>query len=159
MAGLSSHTWRARRDTVYEMKIDYRQLVASNVRALKRANPHLASNQKIADEAARLSQGAVSLGARTIGHVTNGEGPSPSIDTLAAIALAFRIDLPTLLSADLDPVIHSTEDQRRVEQLAEMLRDLTPAQRALLDKINTKQPVQDDDVRLIPFNAAGKRPR
>lgn len=141
------------------MVIDYRQLVARNLRALKAAHPRLSSNQRIADEAKRLSHGSVAVGARTIGHVTNGDGPSPSLDTLAAIALAFRIDVPTLLSPDLDPALHTQEDVRMVEELAEQLRTLTAAQRALLDKINSSTPVPDDDVRLIPFNAAGKKPR
>jgi transcriptional regulator with XRE-family HTH domain len=91
--------------------------------------------------------------------VTNGDGPSPSLDTLAAIALAFRIDVPTLLSPDLDPALHTVEDQRVVEELAEQLRTLTPAQRALLAKINSSTPVRDDDERLIPFSAAGKKNR
>jgi transcriptional regulator with XRE-family HTH domain len=141
------------------MAIDYRQLVAKNVRALKDANPRLSSNQKIADEAKRLSRGAVAIGARTIGHVTNGDGPSPSLETLAAIAMAFRIDLSTLLSPELDPRLHTQEDVRVVEDLAEQLRTLTPAQRALLQKINSATPVQDDDARLIPFSAAGKKDR
>jgi hypothetical protein len=141
------------------MSIDYRQLVASNVRKLKLANPHLSSNQKIAEAAKRLTHGTVKVGARTIGHVTNGEGPSPSLDTLAAIAAAFRIDVPTLLSPDLDPTEHAHEDVRRVEELAEALRTLTPELRALLDSILRPDPVKDDDHRLAPFNAAGKKAR
>jgi len=80
---------------------NYRKVLARNVAGLMEATPALGSRAKLAK---RCSTATRKLGASTIGHLLNEEnGPQPQLDTIVAVAEAFKIAPWFLLMPDFDP--------------------------------------------------------
>jgi len=78
-----------------------RKILAGNVAALMNVRPDLSSHAKLAKQCSTATR---KIGARTIGHVLNAkDGPQPQLDTIVAIADAFRVPAWLLLTPDFDP--------------------------------------------------------
>lgn len=113
------------------MKPNYRKILAQNVAALMKSTPALSSHAKLA---AHCSTPVRKIGARTIGHLLNFDnGPQPQLDTIIAVADAFRIEPWLLLRPDFDAASKTvralvlpamTEVTRRIIDLSEERRDL-----------------------------------
>lgn len=67
----------------------YRRILARSVAALMRATPELSSHAKLAKKCSTPTR---TIGARTIGHLLNADdGPQPQLDTIVAVAEAFKV--------------------------------------------------------------------
>lgn len=74
-----------------------------------RANPALSSHAKLAQ---RCSTPTRKIGARTIGHLLNADdGPQPQLDTIVAVAEAFKLPPWMLLHPEFDA------STRRIDEL------------------------------------------
>lgn len=83
------------------MAFNYRKILAKNVEALKSRTPALNSNSKIAKACSAPNR---KIGARTIGHLLNAnpEAPQPQLDTIVAVAEAFKVAPSSLLDPYFD---------------------------------------------------------
>jgi hypothetical protein len=78
---------------------NWRKVLAENVSALMEEHPELRSHAKLAS---RCSTATRRIGARTIGHLLNAEdGPQPQLDTIVAVAEAFKKEPWRLLMPNL----------------------------------------------------------
>jgi transcriptional regulator with XRE-family HTH domain len=113
--------------------MNLRQIVARNVKALMDANPLLGSHAKLA---ARCSTPTRRIGARTIGHLLNPQSTvQPQLDTVNAIAEAFRVPAWMLLRADFDEILkRPLADVLTAEQI-EVARRLSEVDRPHLDML------------------------
>lgn len=83
------------------VSLNYRKILAGNIAALQNVRPDLKSHAKLAKQCSTATR---KIGARTIGHVLNAkDGPQPQLDTIVAIADAFRVPAWLLLTPDFDP--------------------------------------------------------
>jgi len=119
--------------------MNYRKILADNVRALKARSLELHSNAKIAK---RCRAGNRKIGASTIAHLLNEQGGVyPKLDTIIAVAEAFKIVPPwLLLTPDFDPDKKTGGDlpDSEVFELALKIHTMTAPEKALLMKIFTK---------------------
>jgi hypothetical protein len=83
----------------------YRRLLATNVAELMRLNPELDSWAKLAKKCSTPTR---KLGASTIGHLLNADdGPQPQLDTVVAVAEAFKVAPWMLLHPEFDAATKS----------------------------------------------------
>lgn len=81
--------------------MNYRKILADNVLALMRQNPELNSHAKLAKHCSTPTR---KIGARTIGHLLDWDGGiNPKLDTIIAVAEAFKVPPWMLLTPDFDP--------------------------------------------------------
>ena len=104
--------------------MNYRKILADNVRALKARYPELRSNAKIAR---RCKSGNRKIGASTIAHLIDDEaGVWPKLDTIIAVAEAFKVTPPwLLLTPNFDPDKKTSGDMPSPEIIQLALRILT----------------------------------
>ena len=97
---LSTHAWNTRRHIVPQM--DARQILARNIRGLMAHHPELDSARKLA---LRCSTSTRKIGHNTIERMISPDKSDvqPRLDTIVAVAQAFRLTADQLLSAALDP--------------------------------------------------------
>jgi transcriptional regulator with XRE-family HTH domain len=110
-----------------------RQIVARNVRALMDASPLLGSHAKLA---ARCSTATRRVGSRTIGHLLDPNSTvQPQLDTIEAIADAFRVPPWSLLRVDFDPETKQPLVDVLDRDQVEVARRLANVPRAHLDML------------------------
>lgn len=81
--------------------MNYRQILAANVVALMERNELMSSHAKLARYCSTSTR---KIGARTIGYLVNAESKvNPKIDTIIAVAEAFKVAPWLLLTPDFDP--------------------------------------------------------
>jgi len=130
------------------MAANYRKILANNVAALMARTPALNSQRKIAKACFAPRR---QIGARTIGHLLNTEpdAPQPQLDTIVAVAEAFRVPPWALLSPDFDA--ESKTVGELPPEFLEFARRLY-AQRDIVMDIFTEA-VQDADVESHGYSA------
>ena len=112
------------------MALNYRKILASNVRAMMESSDRYNSAAKLAKACHAPKR---RIGASTILHLLNPEGPQPQLDTIIAIAEAFRLETWLLLTTDFDARERTGGRQPSPEviELARKLEDTQPRLRAL----------------------------
>lgn len=137
-------------------RTNYRRVVAENVAALKLATPSLKSDAKLA---AMCSTATRKIGSRTISHLTNPEGPQPQLDTMVAVAEAFRLPPWLLLMPDFDAKLKGVPDMPAPEiiELARRIAALDPARRELLMQI-FGDAVTDEELHANGYKAPAQAP-
>lgn len=117
---------------------NYRKILATNVANLMRLTPELKSHAKLAAKCRTLS-GRRKIGPRTIGHLLDAEnGPQPQLDTILAVAEAFKVPPYMLLRPDFDAETRTTNTARftgEVLEIAQSIADMSEEKRALLLEI------------------------
>lgn len=115
----------------------YRRLLARNVADLMRVTPELGSHAKLA---MRCSTPTRKIGASTIRHLLNADdGPQPQLDTIVAVAEAFKVPTWMLLHPEFDAGKRSVggEMDSEVVDLARKIAVLSQdTQRTLMEVFN-----------------------
>jgi transcriptional regulator with XRE-family HTH domain len=89
----------------YIERVNARAILSANIRKLMDLTPALDTQVKIAG----ATRGRVSQ--KTVSNVLNGAGPQPTLETLDALATAFRVPAWTLLHPSLGlPVSNASEE-------------------------------------------------
>lgn len=117
------------------MKPNYRKILAENIVALQAANPELGSHAKLAKQCSTATR---KIGARTIGHLLNWkDGPQPQLDTIVAVAEAFKLPPWLLLTEDFDAITEKggLPPEPEVLELARRIASLQSDRRELLLEI------------------------
>jgi len=111
--------------------LNYRKILARNVAGLMKTTPALSSGGKLAR---KCSTDARKIGASTIRHMLNEDGPQARLDTIVAVADAFKIAPWMLLMPDFDPKSRNLREPPSPEviELAQRIAGLTPARLELL---------------------------
>jgi transcriptional regulator with XRE-family HTH domain len=112
--------------------MNYREILARNVKALKDRDPALNSNAKIAKHCStptrRVSKGA-------IGYLLNPKsGVNPKVDTIIAVAQVFKVPPWLLLSPNFDSSVKAEAElpDPAIIELARKIADLPQQKRELL---------------------------
>jgi len=138
------------------MSLNYRKILAHNVKALMDATPDLKSHAKLAKSCSTPTR---KIGARTIGHLLNYEdGVQPQLDTIVAVAEAFKLPPWLLLTPDFDVPSRGGLDLPAPEviELARRITSLTSDQRDGLVQL-FGEAVTDDDLHQNGFVPTGKQ--
>lgn len=112
------------------MRINYRRVLAQSVKALMNATPALSSHAKLAKKCSTPTR---KIGARTIGHLLDEDGPQPQLDTLVAVAEAFKVELWLLFLPEFDA--KNPDSTREMFELARRIAGLPRERQALLMEI------------------------
>jgi len=123
--------------------VNYRKVLSDNVSALMKKTPELSSHAKLAK---RCSTPTRTIGARTIGHLLNWqEGPQPQLDTIIAVAQAFKVECWMLLYPSFDAETLSVAGRigENVVELAARITGLPEERQQLLMEIFAKDGVPD----------------
>ncbi len=127
----------------------YRKILADNVAELMRATPELNSHAKVAAKATMWAIKSRKIGARTIGHLLDYErGPQPQLDTIVAVAKAFKVEPWMLLRDDFDAATGTVrEADPEVLDLAGKIAHLEDDKRKLLMEIFASEGAPDPSQR------------
>lgn len=136
---------------------NYRKILADNVAALMRENPDLGSHAKLA--AAMRKIGPREFGPRTIGHLLNAQqGPQPQLDTIVAVAKAFKVEPWMLLREDFDASSKRAGEliPPEVVRIARTIVDLEPERRKLLMEIFAAEGAPDREGARVVHEASAR---
>jgi hypothetical protein len=128
-------------------RANWRKILAEKVREMMRANPNLGSHAKLAVAASRHS--TRKIGASTIRHLLNhDDGPQPQLDTIVAVADAFKVQPWQLLVPNDAPTgaaepeaRYLAKDEAAIAELHQRAVDLASGLRALHDGLPTDKSV------------------
>jgi hypothetical protein len=123
--------------------MNYRQILARNVAALMKRNELMDSHAKLARYCSTPTR---KIGARTIGHLVSADSQvNPKIDTIVAVAEAFKIAPWLLLTPDFDPARKGRGDLPPPEiiELAKRILTISAPERELLMTIFSKSEARD----------------
>jgi hypothetical protein len=127
---------------------NWRKILAEKVREMMRANPSLGSHAKLAVAASRHS--TRKIGASTIRHLLNhDDGPQPQLDTIVAVADAFKVQPWELLVPNDAPAgaaaaepearyLALPKDAAAISDLHQLAVDLVSGLRALNEGLPDK---------------------
>lgn len=152
MVHKSNHLWC--RATVSIFLMNYRKLLAENVQSLMDRTPQLKSRAKLARKCTTPTR---KIGASTIGHLLDPDGPNPQLDTIVAIAEAFKLEPWVLLTQDFDPetMTGGTLPPKEDLELARRISALDPKKRELLLDIFS-DPVSDEEMESAGWRAGAR---
>lgn len=122
------------------MKPLYRETLAKNVQGLMDHSPVLRTHKALAKKCSTPNR---KIGARTIGHVVDGDGPQTRLDTIVAIAEAFGVTPMALLSPYFDPATKTEPNipPPDVLDLAKAITELPTERQQLLFDIFKRDPI------------------
>lgn len=144
---LSTHLWN--RGGVIVPCMDARQILARNIRGLMAKNPELDSARKIA---ARCSSPERKIGHNTIERMISPDKSEvqPRLDTIVAVARAFKLAPDQLLSAALDP--EHPQESVPPASIIQMARRLW-SQRHLLFDILGPDAISDEEMQALGWTS------
>jgi hypothetical protein len=122
--------------------MNFKHILAKNIRGLMALNPSLNSHAKLAAKCRELYD-LRKIGATTIGHLLdNKDTRQPQLDTIVAIARAFKVTPWMLLSPDFDPAHRTIADlpPADVLELARRLMENRSALDVLRDALSEAIP-------------------
>lgn len=137
--------------------VNYRKILARNVAGLMEATPALGSRGKLARKCSTATR---KIGASTIGHILEEDGPQTRLDTIVAVADAFKVAPWMLLMPHFDPRSRDVRDAPSPEviELAQRIAGLTPAKLELLLEIFGGEGAEDQ-LAISPAPMTAQQPR
>lgn len=129
-------------------RMDIRKILARNVSALMRRSTDLKTPRKLAPHCSTATR---KIGARTIAHLLKAEGSYPQIDTIAAIADAFKVPTWMLLYPNFDPDNNPPEGRLPPEVIA--LAQRIMENREVITDVFGADPISDAKLESNGFKA------